>query len=253
MSGSDDITRQVLDAARAAYARRGYVNTTFRGVAATAGVAPDVVKRYYANREALFAAAMRLPFDPATSIAQLLAPGVDGLGERMVRVTLRMLDDPETRDQLAEMVRDGAGATKATAAIREFVEAELVDRVVSALGVPDARMRVVLASSYLIGVATSRYVLQVEPLASASEDEIVAMVAPAVQAALTSSTLPTSAPKSGSTKPATGRSATAVPRTTSSSSGRTVTAKVEPTMPPTPRPEGSGAATAPKASEHDDA
>ena len=253
MSGSDDITRQVLDAARAAYARRGYVNTTFRGVAATAGVAPDVVKRYYANREALFAAAMRLPFDPATSIAQLLAPGVDGLGERMVRVTLRMLDDPETRDQLAEMVRDGAGATKATAAIREFVEAELVDRVVSALGVPDARMRVVLASSYLIGVATSRYVLQVEPLASASEDEIVAMVAPAVQAALTSSTLPTSAPKSGSTKPATGRSATAVPRTTSSSSGRTVTAKVEPTMPPTPRPEGTGAATAPKASEHDDA
>jgi AcrR family transcriptional regulator len=192
MSGSDDITRQVLDAARAAYARRGYLNTTVKGVAATAGVAPDVVKRYYANREALFAAAMRLPFDPATSLAQLLAPGVDGLGERMVRVTLRMLDDPETRDQLAEMVRDGAGATKATAAIREFVEADVVDRVVTALGVPDARMRVVLASSYLVGVATSRYVLQVEPLASATEDEIVAMVAPAVQAALTTSTIPAS-------------------------------------------------------------
>ena len=249
MSGSDDITRQVLDAARAAYARRGYVNTTFRGVAATAGVAPDVVKRYYANREALFAAAMRLPFDPATSIAQLLAPGVDGLGERMVRVTLRMLDDPETRDQLAEMVRDGAGATKATAAIREFVEAELVDRVVTALGVPDARMRVVLASSYLIGVATSRYVLQVEPLASATEDEIVAMVGPAVQAALTSSTLPAPAVKSGQTKSTPGHAA---PSTPGSSSGRTVSAKVEPATPPTSRPDAARPVAAKDARDHDD-
>ena len=185
MSGSDDITRQVLEAARAAYAARGYLNTTIKGVAAAAGVAPDVVRRYYDNREALFAAAMRLPADPATSIAQLLAPGIDGLGERLVRVTLRMLDDPETRDQLAEMARAGAGATKATASIREFFESAVIDRVVGFLGVPDARMRVTLAMSYLIGVATSRYVLRVEPLASATEDEIVAMVAPAIQAALT--------------------------------------------------------------------
>ena len=184
-TGPDDISKVVLDAARAAYARRGYLNTTVKGVAAAAGVAPDVVRRYYANREALFAAAMRLPVDPATSIAQLLAPGIDGLGERLVRVTLRMLDDPETRDQLAAMVRDGAGASKATASLREFLESAVVDRVASALRVPDARMRVTLATSYLVGVAASRYVLRLEPLASATEDEIVLLVAPAVQAALT--------------------------------------------------------------------
>lgn len=188
MTSSDDLTRQVLDAARAAYAKRGYVETTVKGVAAAAGVAPDVVRRYYANREALFAAAMRLPVDPATSIAQLLAPGIDGLGERMVRVTLRMLDDPETREQLVEMVRMGSGASKATASMREFFESTVIDRVVAFLGVPDARMRASLAMSYLLGVATSRYVLRIEPLASATEDEIVAMVGPAVQAALTTPT-----------------------------------------------------------------
>jgi AcrR family transcriptional regulator len=191
MTSSDDITKQVLDAARAAYARRGYVETTVKGVA----VAPDVVRRYYANREALFAAAMRLPVDPATSIAQLLAPGIDGLGERMVRVTLRMLDDPETRDQLADMVRMGAGANKATASMREFLESAVVDRVVTFLGVPDARMRVTIATSYLLGIATSRYVLQLEPLASATEDEVVAMVAPAIQAALTTPTATSARPR----------------------------------------------------------
>jgi AcrR family transcriptional regulator len=190
MSSSDDITKQVLDAARAAYARRGYLNTTLKGVAAAAGVAPDVVRRYYDNRESLFVAAMRLPFDPAMSIAQLMAPGIDGMGERLVRVTLRMLDDPETRDQLAEMVRDGAGASRATASLREFLEAEVVDRAAVLLGVPDARMRVTLATSYLLGIATTRYVLKLEPLASASEDEIVALVAPAVQMALTTPTAP---------------------------------------------------------------
>ncbi len=195
MSSSDDITRQVLEAARAAYGARGYLNTTVKGVAAAAGVTPDVVKRYYANREALFAAAMRLPVDPASSIAQLLAPGIDGLGERMVRVTLRMLDDPETREQLADLAKAGAGASKATASLREFLESALVDRVVRALGVPDARMRVTLATSYLLGVATSRYVLALEPLASATEDEIVALVGPAVQAALTTPTGPSARPR----------------------------------------------------------
>ena len=190
MTSSDDITKQVLEAARAAYARRGYLNTTLKGVAAAAGVAPDVVRRYYDNREALFVAAMRLPFDPAMSIAQLMAPGIDGMGERLVRVTLRLLDDPETRDQLAEMVRDGAGASRATASLREFLEAEVVDRAAVLLGVPDARMRVTLATSYLLGIATTRYVLKLEPLASASEDEIVQLVAPAVQMALTTPTAP---------------------------------------------------------------
>jgi len=181
----DDVARTVLDAARAAYARRGYIGTTIKGVAAAAGVAPDVVRRYYRSREALFAAAMRLPFDPATSVAALLAPGIDGLGERLVRVTVRLLDDPSTRDQFLAMVRDGAGATKATASLREFLDSEVVDRMVGMLGVPDARMRVSVASSYLVGIAVTRHVLRLEPLASATEDELVALVGPAVQAALT--------------------------------------------------------------------
>lgn len=107
MANTDDIKRVVQDAARAVYARQGYLNTTVKVVAAAAGVAPDVVRRYYANREDLFAAAMRLPVEPGTAIAQILAPGIDGLGERLVRITLRMLDEPETRELIAAMVRDG--------------------------------------------------------------------------------------------------------------------------------------------------
>lgn len=184
MAAADDVRNAVVDAARGVYARQGYLGTTFKAVAAAAGVAPDVVRRYYTNREELFAAVMRLPTDPATAVAQLLAPGIDGLGERLVLVTLRMLDEPATREQIAAMVRDGSGAAKATAPLREFLESVIIDRVAALLGVPDARMRVTLATSYLVGVAGARYVMRLEPLASASEDEVVRLVAPAVQTAL---------------------------------------------------------------------
>lgn len=180
----DDVRQLVLDAARGVYARQGYVKVTMKGVAAAAGVAPDVVRKYFNSREDLFAAAMRFPFDPGAAITALIAPGIEGMGERLVRVTLTMLGEQETRDQIAAMIRDGADAAKATAALREFFESVIIDRVAAALRVPDARMRVTLATSYLLGVASARYVMRLEPLASASEDEVVRLVAPAVQTAL---------------------------------------------------------------------
>lgn len=182
---SDDVKRVVLDAARGLYARQGYVNTTIKGVAAAAGVAPDLIRRYYNSREELFAAALRFPTDPARAISQMLAPGIDGLAERMVRVILHLLDDEETRAQIAAMARDGADAAKALVSLREFFEETIIDKVAAVLRVPDARMRVTLAVSYIMGVAAARYVMRLEPLASASEDELVRLVAPAVQTALT--------------------------------------------------------------------
>jgi hypothetical protein len=62
--------------------------------------------------------------------------------------------------------------------------AGIFDRVVAAVGVPDARMRVVVISSYLVGIAASRYLLRIEPLASATDDEVVALVGPTVQVLL---------------------------------------------------------------------
>lgn len=186
-SKSDDVKRKVVDAARAVYARQGYVDVTMKGVATAAGVAPDMVRRYFNNRDELFAAVLKLPFDPVNAITQLLSPGVEGLAERLVRTTLKMLSEPETRDQIALMMRDGASAAKVAASLREFLESLIIDRVAAALGVPDARMRVTLATSYVVGVAVTRYVMNIEPLASASEEEVVRLVTPAVQTALSGS------------------------------------------------------------------
>jgi AcrR family transcriptional regulator len=171
----------VLDAARSVFASRGYARTTMKGIAAAAGVAPEVVRRYYRNKGDLFSAAMRLPTDPRAAVPALLAPGLEGLGDRMVRFMLLTLDDPEVRADLLALLRAGGSAYSGSRSLQEFIEATVIDRVVSAMGVPDARMRASLISSTLIGVAVTRYLVRLEPLASASDDQVVRMVGPMIQ------------------------------------------------------------------------
>jgi AcrR family transcriptional regulator len=174
-----------------------------KSVAAGAGVAPDVVKSLYNNKERLFAAALRLPFDPAQAVPEIIAPGLDGMGERLVRMTLTLMGDEQVRGDLTRLLKSDTAASVTTSAARaamapdgsaaaltqlkfvaEYLQSTVVDRVVAAVGVPDARLRVTLISSYLVGVATTRYLLRIEPLASATDDEVVALVGPTIQGLL---------------------------------------------------------------------
>lgn len=187
----EDPRAALLDAARAAFAASGYARSTLKGVAAAAGVAPTVLKQYYDNKEQLFAAMLRLPYDPASAVPALLAPGVDGLGERLVRLTFATLGDDEVRANLESLVRAGSAAGRAApdlgrvlGSLTEYIELSLLDRVVNAIGLPDARMRGALIASYLIGIGAGRYVVKIPPLDSADEDSVVRMVAPTIQALL---------------------------------------------------------------------
>jgi AcrR family transcriptional regulator len=178
---SEDPRDALLDVARQIIAKRGYVGLTMRTASAAAGVTEDVALRYYRNREALFAAAMRLPVDPVSAIPALMAPGIEGMGERLVRFTLDTLRDPEARDDLMSLARTGVSAGQAVTGLQDFIETGVVDRVAGMIGVPDARMRSALITSYLMGVATMRYGVRLEPLASASDEEVIRMVAPVIQ------------------------------------------------------------------------
>jgi Tetracyclin repressor-like, C-terminal domain len=66
-----------------------------------------------------------------------------------------------------------------------FLREALLGRVATQLGVPDARLRASLVGSQLVGVAVLRYVLEVEPLASADVEWVVAAVTPTVHRYLT--------------------------------------------------------------------
>jgi AcrR family transcriptional regulator len=181
-----------------------------KGVAAAAGVAPEVVNRYWNSKESLFAAAMRLPFDPASAVPELVAPGLDGMGERLTRATLDLLADEDSRNDFIALFQAGASATKAARGMQDYIERSIVDRLVRTLGVPDARLRVNLIVSYLMGIATTRYIVRLEPIASMPEEDLVKLVAPTIQTWL-DPTKPVRPPKPSESK-ATPAASTAEPK-----------------------------------------
>ncbi|MET0477573.1 MAG: TetR/AcrR family transcriptional regulator, partial [Actinomycetota bacterium] len=52
-------------------------------------------------------------------------------------------------------------------------------------GSPDARLRATLVGSQIIGLAMARYIVKVEPLASAPAAQVVASIGPTLQRYLT--------------------------------------------------------------------
>ena len=179
--GTTGGTREkILGAARAHFARTGFEAATVRGIAAEARVDPALVLHYFGSKQDLFRAAVDFPVDPAQFLPRLLEPGVDGLGERLVRFFIEIWDSPTGRPLLA-LIRSAVATDDAATLLREFVSREVQGRLAKALDLDEPRLRASLAGSSLIGLAMVRYVVRLEPLASARGDAIAAWVGPTVQ------------------------------------------------------------------------
>jgi AcrR family transcriptional regulator len=176
----------VLAAARAAFAERGFDGATIRGIATAAGVDPALVHHYFGNKDKLFLAAVQAPADPEDLLPEVLAGGRDALGVNILRMFLRVWDGPARPAGLA-LVRSAVGNEWTAKLLREFLVSRILRRVVGTLDVPQAERdaRGALMASQLIGLVMARYVLRIEPLASAAPDTVVAALAPTIQRYLT--------------------------------------------------------------------
>jgi AcrR family transcriptional regulator len=179
--GSADTRGAILSAARRAFSARGYEAVTVRAIAADAGVDAALVHHYFGTKEGVFVAALELPFDPSVAAPALLAGDPADLGERLVRLLLSVWSAPDSRAPILALLRSATTNDQAATLLREFVTRALLGRIAPALEGPDRELRVAAASSQLVGLAMLRYVIRVEPLASASDDAVVALVAPHVQ------------------------------------------------------------------------
>jgi len=183
--GESGTREAILAAARNGFAQLGYDRATIRGVAAAAGVDPALVIHYFGSKEVLFEAALELPVRPAEIFARGAAAGPDQLGVTIVRTFLEAWEPPETRVRLMAMLRSAMTNDAAMAMIRDLLVREVFGPITQALGVPDAQLRATLVGSQFVGLAIMRFIARLEPLASASIDELVAAVGPTVQRYLT--------------------------------------------------------------------
>lgn len=183
--GAADTRGEILAAARAEFAANGYDRASVRAIARAAGVDPALVHHYFGSKEKVFVAALDFPFDPEAVIPVLLDGGAGGVGERVVAFFLSVWEEPAGRERMLAVLRSAMLNEQAAAAFRGFVAEEVVGRVAAGLGLPDAALRATLAASQLVGMAMVRYVIRVEPLASAQVPAVVALFGPTVQRYLT--------------------------------------------------------------------
>jgi AcrR family transcriptional regulator len=182
--GGEDTREQLLDAARAVFAERGYNGATVRAIADRAGVDAAMVNHWFGNKEGLFTAALNIPINPLTIVNEVAPGDPEHLAERILARFLQVWDATGA-GQFAALIQSVATHDAAAGMLRDFVTKILVARLVAEVAPDRPELRGELAGSHLMGMAFARYVLKVEPLASTDHATLIAAVAPSIQRYLT--------------------------------------------------------------------
>ncbi|MGW3290315.1 TetR/AcrR family transcriptional regulator [Streptomyces sp. NPDC001002] len=183
---SADTRDRILTVAREEFSARGYDKTSVRAIAKAAGVDSALVHHYFGTKEQVFEAAIAVALAPAANAPEAVADGpLEDVGERLTRFIFGVWENPVTRTPLLAIVRSAVNNEAAATVFRRLVVSQVLGRVAAQLEVPDAELRAELAGAQLVGCAMLRYVIKVEPLASADVEQVIARVAPVVQGHLT--------------------------------------------------------------------
>ena len=183
--GGPDTRGEILTAARESFASKGFAGTSIRGVARQAGVDAALVHHYFGGKDELFIESMALPIDPRVVASTVLDGPREGLGRRIIETFLGVWESPEGQQRMRAVLRSAVSTEDVAQLMRDGISRMIMLPVSHALGTPDARLRVSLVASQLIGMALMRYLIELEPLASVSSTALADRIAPILQSYLT--------------------------------------------------------------------
>ena len=180
--GSPDTQTEILEAASREFTSRGYDGATIRGVATAAGVDPALVLHYFGSKEQLFVATLRVPVNPAAIVRGVLDDADPGaMGERLISAMLGVWDATAHRNPLIAVLRSIAGEGPVADTVRQFIERSIIAAFAERLPGPDPHLRAVLIGSQVVGLLLTRYVVRLEPLASADPAHLSAIYGPTIE------------------------------------------------------------------------
>jgi AcrR family transcriptional regulator len=172
----------ILDAARIHFGTLGYERATIRAIAAQAEIDPAMVMRFYGNKAGLFAAAAAIDLN----LPDLTAIPRTRMGHALASHFLQRWEGALADEALVFLLRSAVTDEIAAARMRTIFAAQVARPISIALGRDsDAGWRAALIGSHLLGVALCRYILRLEPMASAEAESVAADLAPVIQRYLT--------------------------------------------------------------------
>lgn len=182
-SGGEDTRSALVDAARVVFAEQGYQGATVRAIAARAGVDAAMVNHWFGGKQGLFAATVEFPFDPRDLVDRITTGDPNELAQRLIRTFVTMWDTFEGR--FATLMLSVASQETAAKMMAEFFSGMVFERIAQTIGPDNVELRASLCATQVVGLGVMRYVLKLEPIASADVDSLVSMIAPTLQRYLT--------------------------------------------------------------------
>jgi AcrR family transcriptional regulator len=180
--GNVDTRSEIVAAARAVFSEEGYSAASMRAIARRASVDPALVHHYFADKATLFVETMQLPMDPRRVQAEVQAGGFSG--ERLVERFLAQWErhgEGQGSPAFLTMAQAMAASPEVADAMREFLADRLILHAQPGEDEWLSRRRRALVSSQLVGLGWARYVMRMEPLASARRQDVARWAGPAVE------------------------------------------------------------------------
>lgn len=184
--GASESREHILATARRLFAEHGFDGTSLRQIAREASVDPAMIHHFFKGKEELFALSVALPADPAQVLEGVDQHDPEHRAEAIVRAVLKLWESP-AQHSLVAFIRGTIGSKAKTLLLREVVTRTIISRIMAGVPGPpeEVALRGNLVATQVVGVMLVRYVVRLEPLASASPEDVVRLVAPNVQRYLT--------------------------------------------------------------------
>lgn len=178
--GEGDSRADILASARALFAQRGFRATTTRQVAERAGVDVALIHHFFGTKAGLFEAAIDVQRIGGQLQAALTAPPGGDVAEAVARLYLERLFAHDL-DTFTAVLRTVVSGDEELPWLRGLFADRMLGVARQAFGA-GSELRAEIVAAQMVGLLVLRYILQVEPIASASTDEVVARLTPALRA-----------------------------------------------------------------------
>ncbi|AVV45808.1 TetR family transcriptional regulator [Streptomyces sp. P3] len=175
--GNPPTRESIVSAARSLFLEHGYRGTTLRAVAGAVGVDPALIAYHFGSKKGLFADVMQFQCASALAVDDVLGGDPATLPDRLVDAVTDLWEDADFQQLTVQ-------GDEAAEVIREYLERELLARLVEFLGGRDATARATAVVTILGGLIYTRYLNPLPTPAALTPSEIRHSLTPALRAVL---------------------------------------------------------------------
>jgi AcrR family transcriptional regulator len=163
----------ILKAARVRFGSDGYERTTLRTVAADVGVDPALVIRYFGSKQDLFAAAAEFTLN----LPDLSTVNPDDVADALLPSFFAVWEEDTT---FVALLRAAMTSPTAADTMRQVFATQVAPKL-AAITPDHPAERAGLMGAFVIGLATTRYVLANPAVADLSHDELIRWAGPVIR------------------------------------------------------------------------